>query len=80
MRTLPADFVTEKQKLTQTAPWIWLLECRVDENNAIRAAKYTTSVTWPAVTGDTFHGYPITFTSRLSQLAGHLGHVRHGAG
>lgn len=62
-RTLPTDFITEKQKLRQTAPWIWLFECRVDSANAIRAAKYTTNVTWPAVTGDTFHAYPITFSS-----------------
>jgi len=60
-RTLPNDFVTEKNKTSQTAPWIWLVECRIDADNAIRVCQYTANVTWPTAGGNEYKAYPIRF-------------------
>lgn len=62
-RTLPNDFVTEKNKTAQTAPWIWLVECRVDASNAIRVCQYTANVTWPSSGGNEYKAYPVRFDS-----------------
>jgi len=57
-RTLPAATVTAKNLLANTAPFIWLFECRIDEDNAIRVCQYTEDVSW---NGDTYEAYPIRF-------------------
>lgn len=66
-RTLPNDFVTEKNKTAQTAPWIWLLECRVDASTAIRVCQYTANVTWPSGgSGYEYKAYPLRFDTLAS--------------
>lgn len=61
-RTLPNDFVTEKNKTSQTTPWAYLIECRVDADNAIRICQYTANITWPEG-GNEFKAYPVRFDS-----------------
>jgi len=57
-RTLPSQYVTDKNLLSNTAPFVWLFECRVDDDNAIRVCRYTADVTW---SGNVYEAYPIEF-------------------
>lgn len=56
--TIPAALLTEKNKLNNTGPWIWLFEVRVDDDNAIRVASYTEDVTFD---GETFEAANVYF-------------------
>jgi len=62
VRNLPTDFIAEKNKTANTAPWIWLFECRINADEALRVCQYTADVTWPSGGGGyLYHAYPITF-------------------
>lgn len=56
-RTLTTDLVTEKNKLHQTSPWIWLLEVAISDSSSIRIASYQQNV---AFNGDTYYAFPFT--------------------
>ncbi len=60
-RTIDTTLITEKNKTTSTASWIWLFETQIDADDALRAAKYTTDVSWPTAAPDVFDAYPIAF-------------------
>lgn len=47
--SLSTDLVTEKNKVTSTSPWIWLVEADVDGSNAVRLAAYDAQVTFESV-------------------------------
>jgi len=60
-RDMDTTLVTEKNKLTSTTPWIWLFECRVNADDAIRVAKYTADVAWPTSSPNTYDAFNVAF-------------------
>lgn len=69
MRTLPAQYVTDINKLANKIPFAWLFEVRLDADDAIRVAKYTANVTW---NGDVYYAYPIEFDVLSSSSDGEI--------
>ena len=62
-RDIAPDIYTEINKTSQTAPFIWLLEVRQDDDTAIRVCRYTTQITWG---GDVYYPFPFTI-DRVSE-------------
>lgn len=57
--TLPIGYAAEKNKLTQTDPWIWLIELWASNTITIGITPYLQNVTWPASGGNVYYAYPV---------------------
>jgi len=67
--TITSTIVTEKNKIHNTSPWVWLLEADVDGTNAIRIAGYDAQVTHG---GNIYYPYPIQIGSQEKDREGTL--------
>ena len=67
--TLASSLVTEKNKIHNTKPWVWLFEADVDGTNAVRIAGYDAQVTFG---GNVYYPYPIQIGTQDKSREGDL--------
>lgn len=72
-RTLPASFITQKNKLYNDDPWLLLLELQVSSTSSFYLTNSMTSIT---SNGDVFDPYPIEFDTIPSADGGELSKVK----
>ena len=67
--TISSAIVTEKNKIHNTSPWVWLVEADVDGTNAIRIAGYDAQVVYG---GNIYYPYPIQIGAQDKNKEGTL--------